>query len=127
MKLKFIHSDALDKNLKASVHKTGKLGFTTEAAQKLSLSIEKTMGVAINEEDSNDKNLYIVIYPGPHAGAFRISKAGAYYYIQAKALFDTLKIDYVKESVVYDISEYELEDAIVYRFKRRENRKKENS
>jgi hypothetical protein len=126
MKLKFIHSDGLDKNLKATAHKTGKLGFTIEAAKKMALSADKSLGIAINEDEPSDKNLYVIVHPGTPSGAFKISKAGEYYYIQAKALFVSLKIDYIKESAVYDIYEDIIEDSRIFVFKRREKSKKPN-
>ena len=124
MKLKFFNPEKLDRNLKATAHRSGKLGFTVEAAKKMSLSIEKSAGIAINEEDDSDKSLYVVIYPNKQDGAFRISKAGAYYYVNTKALFDTLRIDYKKDWVVYDISKEIIDNQEVFKFVRREKSKK---
>lgn len=126
MKLKFFNPNSLEKNLKATVHKTGKLGFTVDAAKKMQLSVEKSAGIGVNEDDQTDKNLYVVIYPNKQEGAFNISKAGQYYYINTKALFDSLKIDYVKGYVVYDISEELIDDQQIFKFKRREILKKGN-
>lgn len=126
MKLKFFNPNNLDKNLKATAHKTGKLGFTVDAAKKLQLSVEKTAGIGINEDDESDKSLYVIIYPDKQEGAFNISKAGKYYYINTKALFDSLRIDYIKDYVVYDISEEVIDSQKVFKFKRREKAKKSN-
>lgn len=126
MKIKFFNPGNLDKNLKATVHKTGKLGFTIDAAKKMQLSVEKSAAIGINEDDESDKSLYVVIYPNKREGAFNISKAGQYYYINTKALFDSLKIDYIKEYVVYDISEEVINDHKLFQFKRREKFKKGN-
>lgn len=126
MKLKFFNPNSLEKNLKATVHKTGKLGFTVDAAKKMQLSVEKSAGIGVNEDDQTDKNLYVVIYPNKQEGAFNISKAGQYYYINTKALFDSLKIDYIKGYVVYDISEELIDDQRIFKFKRREILKKSN-
>lgn len=126
MKLKFFNPNNLDKNLKATAHKTGKLGFTVDAAKKLQLSVEKTAGIGINEDDEVDNSLYVVIYPDKQDGAFNISKAGKYYYINTKALFESLKIDYQKDYVVYDITEEVFDNQRVFKFKRREKAKKSN-
>ena len=126
MKLKFFNPNNLDKNLKATAHKTGKLGFTVDAAKKLHLSVEKSAGIAINEEDEVDKSLYVIIYPKKQEGAFNISKAGKYYYINTRTLFDSLRVDYVKGYVVYDISEENIDNQIVFKFKRRDRVKKNN-
>jgi hypothetical protein len=124
MKIKFFNPDTLDKNLKATVHKTGKLGFTTEAAKKLELSPEKSASIGMNEDDENDKNLYLVINPIRTSGAFNVSKAGEYFYINTKALFDSLKIDYTKDSVVYEINEEKEGLTKYYKLKRKESAKK---
>lgn len=124
MKLKFITPDGLDKNLKATAHKSGKLGFTMDAAEKLKLTAEKSVSVAVNEDDPSDTNLYVVINETVKEGAFKINKAGQYYYVNTKALFDTLKIDYKNDWIVYDISKETIEGQLIHRFKRREREKK---
>jgi len=124
MKLKFITPDGLDKNLKATAHKSGKLGFTMDAAEKLKLTSEKSVGVAVNEDDPSDTNLYVIINEHVKDDAFKINKAGQYYYVNTKALFDALKIDYKNEWIVYDISKETIEGQLIHRFKRRERDKK---
>ena len=124
MKIKFFNPDSLDKNLKATVHKSGKLGFTVDAARRLKLETNKSAAIGTNEDDPSDDSLYIIIYNEVRNGAFRIAKAGQYYYINLKALFDALKINYKQESVVYDISEEPFGDEIVFKFSRRKNTKK---
>lgn len=124
MKIKFFNPDSLDKNLKATVHKSGKLGFTVDAAKRLKLETNKSAAIGTNEDDPSDDSLYIIIYNEVRSGAFRIAKAGQYYYINLKALFDALKINYKQESVVYDISEEPFGDEMVFKFSRRKNTKK---
>ncbi len=124
MKLKFFNPEKLDRNLKATAHRSGKLGFTVEAAKKMSLAIDKSAGIAINEEDETDKSLYIIIFHNKQEGAFRISKAGAYYYINTKSLFDTLKIDYKNDWVVYDITKESIDNQDIFKFTRRDKSKK---
>ena len=123
MKIKFFKKAELEKNLKVTIHKTGKAGFTFDAAKKLQLSIDKSAGIGINEDDETDKNLYMVIYPTASEGDFKVSKAGEYFYLNTKVLFDNLKIDYIKENVVYDMSEHEHEGQTFYKLKRREKAK----
>ncbi len=125
MKIKFFNPDSLDKNLKATVHKSGKLGFTVDAARRLKLETNKSAAIGTNEDDPTDDSLYVIIYNEVRSGAFRIAKAGQYYYINLKALFDALKINYKQESVVYDISEEpSLGDEMIFKFSRRKNTKK---
>ncbi|GAB3420727.1 hypothetical protein [Niabella aquatica] len=126
MKIKFFNPDSLDRNLKATVHKSGKLGFTVDAAKKLKLETNKSAAIGTNEDDPSDESLYVIVYNEVRNNAFRIAKAGQYYYINLKALFDALKINYKAESVVYDISEEIFGDDTVFKFSRRKITKKEH-
>jgi hypothetical protein len=94
MKLKFINPDELDNNVKATIHKTGKLGFTAKAAKRFNLKQGMSVSIGINEDNKNDKNLYIVFNKEPKSDSFRISKAGGYFYAQTKGLFQHLCVDY---------------------------------
>lgn len=124
MKLRFISPNTLDKNLKATVHRTGKLGFSFEAAKKLKLSENKSASIAIDEDKPDDKDLYLIIQNDKPDGSFPIYKAGKYHYINTKTLFDSLKLDYLKNSVVYDIMEEIIDGVLMYKFKKREKSKK---
>jgi hypothetical protein len=124
MKLKFFNPDSLDKNLKATVHKSGKLGFTVDAAKKMELAPNKSAGIAMNEENPSDKSLYVVIYPDVRDNAFRVAKAGDYYYINLKNLFDSLKVNYREQSVVYDITQEIVEGQKLFKFVMRDNIRK---
>lgn len=123
-KITFFNPDELDKNLKVTIHKTGKMGFTMDAAKKLSLAEMKSANIGTNTEDPEDKCLYLVIYKDINEGRFRISKAGSYYYINTKILFDNLKLDYSKGNVSYDMTEEREDDEIMYRLKKREPKSK---
>ena len=54
MKITFFNPDELDKNLKVTIHKTGKMGFTMDAAKKLSLIDMKSANIGVNNEDPED-------------------------------------------------------------------------
>src|SRR5437868_2395334 len=105
MKIRFFNPESLDKNLKATVHRSGKMGFTIEAAKKMELSSEKSMSIGINEDDELDVNLYIVVHSSKQKESFPVLKAGAYHYVNTKPLFDSLKLDYLKYSISFEISE----------------------
>lgn len=124
IKLKFINSNELDRNLKASIHKTGKIGFTVEAANKLALADNKSVSIAMNEASKTDQNLYVIVNKEEITGSYKISKAGDYYYVNAKLLFDTLKWDYVDNTISFDISLEDIEGQSVFVFKRSEKKKK---
>lgn len=120
MKLKFINAEDTNHNAKATVHRSGKLGLSSDAIEFLQLSEGKSIQFAINEEDENDKNLYAVVYETIQEGAFKISKAGEYYYINTKNFFDSLDIDYKKSRVIYDLIKLDYEGQKIIKMIRRD-------
>ena len=53
-----------------------------------------------------------------------MSKAGAYYYINTKILFDNLQIDYSKGNVTYDMTQVQTEKGTYYKLQKREQKGK---
>jgi hypothetical protein len=91
------------------------------------LSKQGSIGIASNTEDPTDKKLYLVVFPDQRPMAFPIAKAGQYYYLNTKVLFDTLKIDYSLGNVVFDIKPDHVDDMTVYVLHRREPKKKKET
>jgi hypothetical protein len=124
MKIKFFKSNELEKPHRLAVHKSGKLGFTIEAAKALKLSQETSISIGMNEEDSTDQNLYMAVHSEVVEGAFKVAKAGEYYYLPIKLLLDNLKIPYAKESVVFNMTKVETSNDDLYRLTRLEKEEK---
>lgn len=124
IKLSFIKPDSLEKNCKATIHKSGKLGFTENAIKKLQLESSKGVMIAQNESDSSDTSLYLAVVEGSAPDSFKVSKAGAYYYINTKALFDKLNMDYQNETFTFDIKDFEYEGQKMFKLIKRETGKK---
>jgi hypothetical protein len=127
MKLKFVKAQDIDRNVKATIHSSGKLGFSSDAARKLGLNEGvKSIMIAINEDDSKDQNLYIKTLSEQGEDAFNIVKAGEYYYVNTKAFFDNYNIEYRGNRVIYDIVEFDYEGEKMLKFIKREIKKKKN-
>lgn len=88
--------------IKASIHKTGKLGFSSAAQSFLNINEDTYFKIGFNDGDINDTNIYMVPALG-NEKAFKVSKAGDYYYINLKHIFDKRGIEYQSESNIYDI------------------------
>lgn len=123
MRLKFIKAEDTAHKAKATVHQTGKLGFSSDANEFLKLSEDLYIQFAINDEDIDDPNLYAVLTKDED-GAYKISKAGSYYYVAAKSLFDNLNIDYTRTRIIYDLVKTEYEGQEIIKMIRREIKKK---
>lgn len=124
MKLKFFKAEEIENNAKATVHSTGKLGFSGDAIDFLNLKSGSSIQIGKNEEDENDQNLYAVVHSDMQEGAFKISKAGDYYYVNTKNLFDTLDIDYKKTKIIYDLVKSQYEGLAIIKMVKREIKKK---
>lgn len=125
MKLKFIKAQEIDKSIKATIQATGKLGLSSQGAVKMDLEKFKTAMIAINEEDTNDGNLYVKLETESNDNGFKIVKAGDYFSINTtKAFFDDIHINYTDKRIIFDIMEFEYEGEKMYKFLKREKEKK---
>ncbi len=126
MKLKIVTKNQIGSLIKCTIHKNGRLGFSTSAVEKLSLSEKTFVRLAINEEDKSDSSLYMLISKVKSDDSVKIIKAGNYYFCRMKPVFDELGIDYTKNKIIFDISEMDYEGEKVYKLKRRELERKKN-
>ena len=128
--LKFtIHkASELDRNVKATVQSTGKLGFSDTAAKKLALEVGKYLVIASNEIDETDENFYAWIENEAEGGGFKVNKAGEYFNVNTKPLFDKLDINYRdKENVIiFDIVEFEHEGNKIFKLIKRIQKRSRN-
>ena len=122
MELKFINAESFDTNLKCSIHKNGKLGFSSSAINKLKIDNNKSVKFAQNEDEDENGNLYVVIQDSITDDAFKINKAGDYYYMNTKAMFDELSYDYRNKTIIFDIVKTEIKhnELSVYKLIKRE-------
>jgi len=107
MKIKFLDAKEFEANLKCTVQSNGKLNFSAAAINILQLNNQKSVRFAVNEDAKGLEELYIVIQDHITDDAFKVNKAGNYYYLNAKALFDSLGVDYRAHSVIFDITKTE--------------------
>jgi len=106
--------------LKASVHKTGRLGFSSDAAEYLGLKEGYSASILMNDDDSNDKNLYVQIHHNQEdSDNFKIGKAGEYFYIGMKWFYHYHNEDYLSQDISYDITKTEIDGEPFFVFKRK--------
>ncbi len=124
MKIQFVKPPLMSSVNKATIHLSGKLGFSSGATKKLGISERRFIKVGINKEEKNDANLYVMVLDAVDEETIIISKAGNYYYANTKLLFDDMGIDYRSIKVIYDIVEIEYEGREMYKFIRRDKDRK---
>lgn len=126
MKLKRVKASKVNKVLRCSVHKTGKLGFTRDAAEYLQLKSGYSVQILTNDDDPKDLNLYVKVFENQDdIDNFKVSKAGDYYYVNLKSFYELHNIDYIKNDVSYDIRLEEIENEDYFVFKRRSSETEE--
>ncbi len=116
MKLKFIKPEKAKPKYRSNVHRTGRIGFTIEAAKTFGLAVDKSMALAVNSEDANDKSIYGILVDNGDENGYKIQKAGAYYSVKAAAFFDFMKTDYSKGDLSYTLSPLVIEGESIIEF-----------
>ncbi|WP_276373949.1 hypothetical protein [Chryseolinea sp. H1M3-3] len=96
-------------NTKATVHQSGKLGFTSGAAKLI--NFETNQYFKIGRRKDNNLSGLEVLYMVPVAEkddlTFQAYKAGEYWYLKTKRLLSQLGIDYRNrtQNISYDVEE----------------------
>ena len=106
--------------LKATIHYTGKLGFTEITAEHLKLN--SSSGIKIARDDTDTNLLYLINCRTPDEDTFKVSSAGDYFYVNTKPLFDTLGYDYKRNNIMFDMvraRELETGDVEIYKLIKR--------
>ena len=116
MEIKFFNPQDFDGNVKATIHTTGKLGFTDAAIKNLKLAEKKGMKIGRNTTNTLDKNLYVLFTDEVTQDSFKINKAGAYYYVNTKALFDNMELLYRNKRISFDIVPTTINGTTMYKF-----------
>lgn len=104
--------------LKASIHATGRLGFTEATAGTLGLT--KDSCVSFAKDDAEDV-LYMINNVADTPDAFKVLKSGAYFSVNTKSLFDALDYDYKKKNIMFDlVRDNNYPDQEVYKLNKRD-------
>ena len=107
----------LTKMTRASVQRNGRLNFPPEAARQLNLSLEQSLLIC----PMGEKDLAVTMVAKDDPRGFTLKKTGPYFYVPFKSLMNECGIDFVKDTVVYDIIELneKHEGRPVFKFNRR--------
>lgn len=123
--IKFFNADDFSTSLRCTIQKTGKLGFTDFTQKQLSMDEGTYIRIGERNVSENEKQLFLQICdPTDKVGGFKISKAGRYYYLNTKVLFDELGYDYKKKPIIFELVKYDGEKKI-YKMIRRNLTSKE--
>lgn len=119
MALIFFKNTETQGKLKATIQRTGRLGFSDATAKALNLANIKAIQFARDDQDS-DAMYLINNTPEGSEESFKIYKSGQYYHVNTRALFDELGIDYENYSVIFDLTRDKTHGNMeVYKMKKR--------
>lgn len=99
-------------SIKATIQKTGKLGFSSGAMDFMNLKSTPYFKIGFPAE-GNAGDLIYMVPTHLKEGAFKVAEAGSYNYINLKNVFDRKGIDYKNKTYIYDIKK-EKTDGIEY-------------
>lgn len=89
------------KKLKATIHRSGKLGFTAETMKELNLDEKTYVRFA---KDSDDKNvIYLAVIHHAEPECFKLMKSSDYLSVPTGKMFKELGFDYSKHTVMFDV------------------------
>ena len=109
---------------KGTIHASGRFGFTEATAKELKLTNRSAVKFAVDEDD-NDA-LYLINCKTPDEDAFKVLKAGNYFSVNAKSLFDSLGLDYKNQNIMFDMMKVEnMGEDEVYKLLKRDKPRKQ--
>ena len=72
-------------------------------------------------QDTEDPSvLYLINGTADDRDSFKVCKSGAYFYINAKLMFDSLGVDYINKTIIYDMIKSPNDEGDIYRMTKRE-------
>ena len=118
-KCKKIDARKFSKSAKMTIQRTGKLGFSNEAADLFLLKNRQEKRLLLF--DMGEDNFMAIVTNKENEEGFKILKGGEYYYVRMKNFFDSRSIPYQTKRVIYDISDTgeEYEGEKVYKLTQR--------
>lgn len=98
---RLVQATRLSRIAKATVQRTGRLGFSQGAAKMLGLGENKTVLLFEGE----GRNLFLAVVNGRDDRGFFVRGIGDYWYIATKVYFDQAGVDYEHNVVDFEVTE----------------------
>lgn len=115
---------------KATIQRSGKLGFNSEAIEVMKMKQDDKFLIAKSKDPGNEDNLYLIkLSEGEsveNVNPIRVTKAGEYFYLNLTAFFDDLHFDYERLLYIYNIYETDYKGKNIFELKRRPIKERKN-
>lgn len=99
----FFNAGDYTSNLKCTIQKTGKIGFSEFTQRMIGIKEGMSIQIGVDGTKENYRCLLFKLLHTVESNAFKVQKAGNYYYINPKPLLDDLGIKYKEKSIMYDM------------------------
>ena len=109
--ISIIKTSDFNVKLKATIHSSGRLGFTADTANRLNLS-EQTY-IKFAKDDENDNDLFMIVVADEDEDTFRVVRSGKYYYLPTTTMFQSFGYDFKKFNFMFDMVRMSYYDEIV--------------
>ena len=121
--ISIIKTSDFNVKLKATIHSSGRLGFTADTANRLNLSEQTYIKFAKDDENDNDLFMIVVADEDEDEDTFRVVRSGKYYYLPTTTMFQSFGYDFKKFNFMFDMvrmSDYdEIVNGKVYKLNKR--------
>jgi len=107
MAIKMLNANDFTCQRMISIHYDGRFTFNWAAIEALELrrnAFNRWVGIGQDDDFAKDLTLNLYVYPGYSDNAFKINWSGNYCYINAKKLFNKLRLEYQDRQVYYSLS-----------------------
>lgn len=111
MRLTKLKANDFSQTLKATIQKTGKLGFTNFTANQLSIDTDTYVNFYLDEDAPQSPIL--VFSKTKSVEAFQARVSGGYYSLSTTALFAKLGFEFKKNNIICDLNREEQADEFV--------------
>jgi hypothetical protein len=109
--IKIIKTSDFNVKLKATIHSSGRLGFTADTAKKLRLS--EGVFIKFAKDDELDNELFLIVVNEEDDDTFSVVKSGKYYYLPTTSMFQSFGYDFKKYNFMFDLVRMKEYDEIV--------------
>ena len=115
----FFNADDFSTSLRCTIQRSGKLGFTDYTQKQLSLSEGMYIKIGERKISDDEQQLFLQICTDENKqGGFKVFKAGRYFYLNTKVLFDELGYDFKSRPIIFELVKFDGENKIYKMVKR---------
>ena len=100
--MRILSAKSFQVKLKATIHKSGRLGFTEATQHAIGINQDTCLRFATDDIDG-ETILFMSVSRDFDEDAFKVYRSGSYYSIPTTQLFNSLGLDYRSNIIMFDL------------------------